>query len=119
MDARSLDGSHWVVTAINGQATPASNRFTMSFSQGRLSARFGCNGGGGSYTASGNVIRPGPMLSTQMACESATDAAGPDLMAFERWGFGVLGKPITVTWKSGTELTLRNAAGAIDLRRAP
>ena len=120
VDARTLQGTNWRVTAINGQATPNSGRFRMSFDGANVSARFGCNSGGGGYTVSGKTLRPtGPMMATQMACAPATDEPQINPMTYERWGFTVLGKPMRMTWKSGRRLTLNNAAGSIELKRLP
>jgi heat shock protein HslJ len=117
-DARTLDGTSWHVAAINGKVTPASDRYSMSFADGRISARFGCNGGGAPYSVAGDTITTGPVMSTKMACMPVADQPGPDPMAFERWGFSVLGQPMRMSWKSGTRLTLTNAAGSIALERA-
>jgi heat shock protein HslJ len=118
-DARTLDGTRWHVAAVNGQATPASDRYAMSFEGGRISARFGCNGGGAPYSVAGDVIRAGPVMSTKMACLPATDQPGPGPMEFENMGFAVLGQPMRMRWQSATRLTLGNPAGTIALERLP
>jgi heat shock protein HslJ len=112
---RSLDGTCWHVAAVNGRGTPASDRYSMSFDGGRISARFGCNSGGASYSVAGDVIRAGPVMSTKMACLSVTDQPGPGPMEFENMGFAVLGQPMRMNWQSGTRLTLSSTAGAIVL----
>lgn len=44
-------------------------RYTLRMSgEGRLQARFDCNGGGGSYQISAGKLSFGPMFSTRMAC---------------------------------------------------
>jgi hypothetical protein len=54
-----------------------------------------------------------------MACDYARDDPHPvPLMAWERWGFAVLSRPMRMTWNSGDRLTLGNASGSIELRRA-
>ena len=112
---RSLDGTHWHVAAVNGKATPESDRYSMSFEGGRISARFGCNSGGASYSVAGDVVSAGPVMSTKMACLPVSDAPGPGPMEFENMGFSVLAHPMRISWESGTRLTLSNSAGSIVL----
>ena len=120
VDARTIAATQWRVAAINGHATPAGGPFELGFNAGVISARFGCNSGGGGYRLEGGVIRPtGPMLATQMACASATDEPQIDPMTFERWGFAILGKPMRMRWVSGRHLILSNDAGSLDLQRKP
>jgi heat shock protein HslJ len=112
---RSLDGTNWHVAAVNGKATPESDRYRMSFEGDRISARFGCNSGGASYSVAGDVISAGPVMSTKMACLPVTEQPGPGPMEFENMGFSVLAQPMRMRWQSGTRLTLSNAAGSIVL----
>jgi len=116
--ARTFEGTHWHISAINGHPTPKSGRFGMEFANGQFSVQAGCNTAGGSYRVEGDMLRPSPVRSTQMACDSIEDLPVP-LMTFERWGFAVLGQPMQMHWKSGKELTLRNAAGSIELELLP
>jgi hypothetical protein len=51
-----------------------------------------------------------------MACEADRQVAVPP-MTFERWGFTVFGKPMRITWKSASRLTLNNSSGSIELQR--
>ena len=115
LSPRSLDGTNWHVAAVNGRATPESDRYSMSFDGGRISARFGCNRGGASYSVAGDVISAGPVISTKMACLPVTAQPGPGPMEFENMGFSVLAQPMRMNWESGTRLTLSNAAGSIVL----
>ena len=118
-DARSLNGTSWRVAAINGTSIPASDMFRMSFTATVLSARFGCNNGGGEYRVTGNIMHTGPIAATQMACASATDEPGPGPMEFERMGFAVVSQPMQMDWRGAHALTLSNAAGSISLERVP
>jgi heat shock protein HslJ len=114
-DARTFEGTRWHVTAINGHSTPVSDRYSMSFEGGRISARFGCNSGGASYSVMRDVISAGPVMSTKMACLPATDEPRPGPMEFENMGFSVLGQPMRMTWRDSRHLSLANAAGSIEL----
>src|SRR5690349_6544557 len=72
VDARTLAGTRWLVTSLNGQPTPGGSNFEMRFEADRMSARFGCNTASGAYAISGDTLQPvGPQAATQMACASA------------------------------------------------
>jgi heat shock protein HslJ len=105
--AMSLSGTNWRVAAINGRPTPARN-FYVNFMPDGISAKFGCNSLGASYSQNGSMLNTGPVTATQMAC--------PD-MSFESQGSRVLGRPMTVSG-FGNHLTLTNSNGTIDLVRA-
>ena len=55
----SLTGTNWRVTAVNGRATPPQGQYHIQFEPNRVSARFGCNGMGGSYSENGNMLTVG------------------------------------------------------------
>ena len=78
----------------------------------------GCNSFGGAYRVAGDVMTTGPMAMTQMACASALDEPVPSLMDLEGMAHAVLGQPMRMTWKSGRQLTLSNAAGSLELEQA-
>jgi len=114
-----LEGSHWRVTSINGHATPERGRFRMEFDRaGMVSARFGCNSGGGSYRIQRDRIVTRGIIQTQMACQSVLPTA-IDPMTWERWGFAVLGRPMRMESQGKQRLLLRNEAGSILLERLP
>ena len=113
-DARSLEGTEWRVTAINGQAAPPG--LELRFAQGELSGYLGCNRFSGPYRLSGETLIVQTMAMTQMACVSATDEPLPDS---EPAGLAILSRPMRITWRSGRELALGNAAGSISLERSP
>jgi heat shock protein HslJ len=115
VDQGTFAGTRWHVTAINGHRTPASDeRFYVEFRQDSFTARMGCNTASGSYSAAGNVLRPGMTVITQAAC--VTKAPVPiDPMTYERWGFEIVARPMRIIWHSGGRVTLSNGAGAIEL----
>jgi heat shock protein HslJ len=112
VDARTFEGTRWHVTAINGRGTPATGDYHVEFSNGTIGGRFGCNGFGGRYAVSGELMRATEIRSTMMAC---SDPAA----SFESAGFAILNQPMRTMWESGRRLRLSNAAGAIDIQQIP
>lgn len=90
------------------QATPPGASYTLTFTDGRLSARVDCNTCGGTYALVGPTLTAGPAL----AC---TRAACPT-MAFENAFTSVLGGDHTVTL-SGDTLLLSSARGRLRFSR--
>lgn len=111
-DARTFQNTRWHVTAINGRATPAKGEYRIAFSDGRLSARFGCNSIGGAYVVTRDTITTSELISTMMACGDPADS-------FEHAGSAVLNAPMRTNWTSSQRLRLSNNAGTIDLARLP
>ena len=105
---RSVANTDWRVVAINGRATPRVGEFTMRFENIRFGAKFGCNGLGADYVQRGDIIDPGPVIGTKMAC--------PD-MSYEFQGSNVLSQDMRTLWNGPGSLRLVNRAGTIDLRR--
>lgn len=101
-------GTDWRVVAVNGRATPAAGEFFMNFEERRFGAKFGCNGMGGDYIQRGDIIDPGPVIGTQMAC--------PD-MTYENQAGAVLASDMRAVWNGPAELRLVNSSGSIALRR--
>ena len=108
-DMVPLDRTRWRVVSMNGRPTPRTGDFSMQFEDGRLSAKFGCNGMGASYTQSGATLDAGPVMGTKMAC--------PD-MSWETQGGAILGQVMTVRMIDRNRLTLDSGAGTIELVRA-
>jgi len=59
-----LAGTNWHVEAVNGRPTPPDGQYYVRLDGDRISAKFGCNGMGGTYTENGGVVTVGPMMST-------------------------------------------------------
>lgn len=78
----ALDGTGWIVAAIEGRKTPGGSTATLQFSDGRLSGSDGCNrfAGGYSATASAFEVSP-PLASTKMACPEPVAAEARAFMA--------------------------------------
>ena len=108
----SLEGTTWIVTAIDGAATPGTDLYRFEFRDGRIGGKFGCNWFGGPYSLAGSTLTASNVAATKMACPGPADT-------FEREGFAVLAQPMQLQWHSGSRLTLANAAGSIALERQP
>lgn len=106
--APPLERTRWRVVAMNGRPTPPAGDFSMEFENGRLSARFGCNGLGGAYTQAGATLTVRELMGTQMAC--------PD-MSFESQGSAILRQPLTIRMLAPARISLESAGGTIELQR--
>lgn len=105
----SLAGTNWRVVAVNNRPTPVTGQFFINFEASRFGAKLGCNGLGADYRQTGNLIYPGPVIGTKMAC--------PD-MSYEIQGSAVLGQTMTVRDSGPDSVTLASNAGTIALRRS-
>ena len=106
--ARSLAGTHWAITGINGAAPATRRKAELSFTADRISGNAGCNGFGGGYTLADGVLTVTQVISTKMAC------LGPG-MDQESAVFKILGEPMTVARQDDGSLTLSDDAGTITL----
>jgi heat shock protein HslJ len=111
-DARTFEGTRWHVTAINGRSTPSTGDYHVEFRNSTIAGRFGCNGVGGRYAASGELMRTTEIRSTMIACSD------PEA-SFEGEGFAILNQPMRTRWATGRRLTLGNAAGSIEIEQIP
>ncbi|MBA2467387.1 MAG: META domain-containing protein [Sphingomonas sp.] len=106
----SVEGS-WRVLEVKRQAVPSSGEYRISFDDGRLAARFGCNSMGGRYRQAGRFLHASDVASTLMGCP---EPAG----TIERDGGAILGQAMSISWTSRDHLELSNRAGGIKLIRA-
>ncbi len=58
----------WVAETINGKSVIEPGRVTLSFSEGRVSGRAGCNLYSGPVEYGGGTLKVGALISTKMAC---------------------------------------------------
>lgn len=58
----------WVAQSILGKPVINAGRVTMSFGEGRVSGRAGCNQYSGAADYANGTIKVGPLISTKMAC---------------------------------------------------
>ncbi|MDQ4088290.1 MAG: META domain-containing protein [Pseudomonadota bacterium] len=110
--AGTFEGTRWQVAATNGQPTPRTEVYRLSFDDGRIGARFGCNSIGGTYRVEGEMLVIGDLASTLMGCPEPA-------ATHETRGSAVLGQPMRMDWQSGSRITLSNAAGSLVLERLP
>ena len=110
--ATELTGKTLVAKEVTGTYTivPGST-ISITFENGSLAARAGCNNMFGQYTVSGNVLNAPQLASTMMACDEA-------LMKQDTWLAAFLASSPTWTYSGGT-LTLTNGTDTIALAEAP
>ena len=110
--ASDLAGKTLVAKAVTGSYTivPGST-ISITFENGTLAARAGCNNMFGQYTVSGNVLNAPQLASTMMACDEP-------LMKQDAWLSAFLASSPTWTYSGGT-LTLTNGTDTIALAEAP
>lgn len=108
-----LTNNPWRVAAVNGQATPALGEYFMRFgTDGRVSAKFGCNGMGGHYRIERRLLVVRDLAQTLMGC-------GPPAGTFEQQGSAILGLPMAIALTSNERLMLSNERGSIALDPVP
>ena len=110
--ASDLTGKTLVAKEVTGTYTivPGST-ISITFENGSLAARAGCNNMFGQYTVTGNVLNAPQLASTMMACDEA-------LMKQDTWLAAFLASSPTWTYSGGT-LTLTNGTDTIALTEAP
>lgn len=107
----TLAGTSWTVVSVNGRATPGGADYSLQFADGKIAAKFGCNGIGGSYRQNGDHVATADLAQTAMGCP---EPAG----TFESQGTAVLRSNMRVEATGGERLRLVSEAGTIDLKRA-
>jgi heat shock protein HslJ len=103
--AYDLTTKDWIAETINGKAVINPGRVTMSFNEGRVSGRGGCNIYSGPVEIGAGTLKIGPLISTKMAC--IDNGLMPQesvylntLQGAQRFGFGPDGR-LTITSASG------------------
>lgn len=69
--AGALDGGPWLVEDVNGGGVIDNARLDISFADGKVSGRGGCNRFNGGWQQDGGKINLGPLMTTRMACAPA------------------------------------------------
>jgi heat shock protein HslJ/uncharacterized membrane protein len=103
----SLAETNWRVLSIDNVRVPNTGYY-MNFMPDRLSAKFGCNGMGGSYRVTGDKLTFGPLIGTKMACAD---------MGFETRAGRILAAPLTVNLSNPERMILTNTRGTIELQK--
>lgn len=102
----SLNGSIFKMISYNGSATPADSKYTLSFEDGSLSAKF-CNSISGNFVLDGNLIKVSNLISTKMYC-----AIPSNLMEMESAFVSMLNFGATI-YQSGNKLILSYSKGTV------
>lgn len=102
--ASSLDGTDWVLTSLNG-ASPLGS-FTLTFADGQVNGKAGCNSYFGDYDQSGNTLSIPMIGMTEMYC---MDPEG--IMDQETLYVGILSRVDSFSM-DGTQLQLESSDGA-------
>lgn len=103
-DAR-LTQQDWVAQSIAGKPVVQVGRVTLSFAEGRVSGRGGCNHYSGTVEYGKGAIKIGPLISTKMACVEGglmqqESAYLSTLQGAERYDATAGGK-LTITTRTG------------------
>ena len=104
-----LERTDWRIEMI-GNMRVDGDAYAMSFHEGRINGRAGCNRFSGPFTQRGNVLTAGPIAATRMACP------GPR-MGHERAVLQMLRGPVRISWLAGDVMVLTATGGTIRLRR--
>jgi heat shock protein HslJ len=103
--ADRLSQQDWVAETINGAPVINPGRVTLSFAEGRVSGRGGCNLYSGPVEVGKGTLKIGALISTKMAC--VDNGVMPQesvyldaLQSAQRYSFGADGK-LTITTSSG------------------
>ena len=105
-----LAGTDWSIFAIDGRPVSGAT-YQLGFGEdGQLYGQAGCNRISGTFSQAGQVLTPGPLRTTRMACPGAG-------MDHERRVTAVLGGPAAMRYLGGETLMLTGHGGSIRLRR--
>lgn len=96
--AASLDGHTYLSTDIEGADLVPGTQVTLTFTDGNLNARAGCNIMGGTYSIDGNRLVTTQMSMTEMGCDEPRERQ-------DQWLAGFLSTGVTFTLEGDT-LTL-------------
>ena len=107
----TLAGTSWTVVSVNGRPVTGGGDYYVQFSDGRLSAKFGCNSMGGAYAVNGDHLSVANLEQTLMGCPEPA-------ATFEREGSAMLRSNVRVEKISGERMRLVSEAGTIELKRA-
>jgi heat shock protein HslJ len=102
--AEGLAGTSWALSDLDGN--PPVAEATLQFdAEGRLAGTTGCNQYSGGYSAEGDTLAVGELISTKMACTAA------GVMEQETRFLGALGQAASYSI-AGDTLTIEGASGA-------
>jgi heat shock protein HslJ len=108
-----LTQEDWIAQTIGGKPVIKVGRVTLSFAEGRVSGRGGCNLYSGPVEYGKGAIKIGPLISTKMACLE------DGLMQQESAYLNTLHGAERYAVDAGGKLTISGKAGAIVYDGAP
>jgi heat shock protein HslJ len=103
----SLEGTGWTIVAIDGRAV-SGDAYFLDFEDGRLTGKAGCNQFSGPYSEVRPNLRPGPIVSTRMACPGAR-------MEDEQRALRILSGTLSMAFPRGDILLLAGPGGTMRL----
>jgi heat shock protein HslJ len=105
-----LDGTSWVLVALNGDSPLEGTTITAEFAEGEISGSSGCNSYFGSYTLNGNGLEFGMMGMTEMACMEPQGVMEQESAYLETL------RSITQVRLAGDQLEMMDESGDVVLR---
>ncbi len=105
-----IANTNWSISAIDGRPVRIDRPTTVSFTTDRIQGKI-CNGYGGGYRLTRDMLTTDRIISTQMAC-------GGGVGAVETAFFRALRQPLKVQRRSDDTMLLSNGRTSVTLRRA-
>ncbi len=112
-DLDAIVQNDWLAKNIAGDPVPTPERVTLSFANGRVSGRGGCNQYSGPVEYGNGRMKIGPIISTKMACLE------DGLMQLESKYLGALQTAESYSVSTGTQLTIATARGPLLFKASP
>lgn len=100
----SLAGSRWNFTHLGGAAIVDTAATELRFAAGQMSASAGCNRFTATYTIAGDLLSPGLLATTRMACSGSAATQETALTA-------LLAAPLTIRFGADGSMTLTGKGG--------
>lgn len=109
--AGTLEGGPWLVEDVNGGGVIDNARLEMTFGDGRVMGKAGCNSFGGGWQQDGASLKLGPLMATRKAC-------APALMTLEAKLLGAVEAATKVSFDATGAATLTAPDGRrVKIRR--
>ena len=106
----TLADTSWRIVEIDGQPVQGDNYF-LQFGSDRVSGQAGCNRFSGGYAVEGEMLAPGAIAATRMACPGAR-------MEHEGRVLRMVGGPVRMSFPDGDTLLLSGNGVTVRLRRS-
>ena len=102
----SLSGSVFKLTAYNGTAMASNSKYTLSFEDGKVNAKF-CNTMSGDFVLDGSLIKVPNMISTKMFCSSPAN-----IIEIENEFTSILGAGAMI-YQTGNTVVISHSKGTV------